>query len=57
MTARRRTAGRELFVLREGGAIGPTVYGQSRDGNGYAHAMEHTVLVRPNGVAAVPGER
>lgn len=57
MTARRRTAGRELFVLREGGTIGLATYGQSRDGNGYAHAMEHTVLVRPNGVAAVPGER
>lgn len=47
MIAERRAAGREFFVLREGGAIGLATYDQFRDGNGYAHAMEHTIILEP----------
>lgn len=47
MIAARRAAGREFFVVRDGGAIGFASYDQFRDGPGYAHAMEHTVLLPP----------
>lgn len=47
MIAGRRARGREVFVVREGGAVGFAAYDQFRDGPGYAHAMEHTILVPP----------
>lgn len=47
MIAARRAAGREFFVVREGGAIGFATYDQFRAGPGYAHAMEHTILLPP----------
>lgn len=47
LIAGRRATGREFFVLREGGAIGLASYDQFRHGDGYVHAVEHTVLVSP----------
>lgn len=47
MIAARRAAGREFFVVREGDAIGLASYDQFRAGPGYAHAMEHTILLPP----------
>ena len=47
LVAQRRAAGRELFVLRDGNAIGLSTYDQFRSGIGYAHAMEHTILLSP----------
>lgn len=42
----RRRAGREFFVAEERGHLqGFASYDQFRGGNGYAHAMEHTVLL------------
>jgi phosphinothricin acetyltransferase len=46
--AQRRAAGRELWVAAEGGAVlGFASYDQFRAGNGYARAMEHTVILAP----------
>ncbi len=47
MIAERRAAGREFFIADEGGIAGFATYAQFRGGNGYAHAMEHTVLLAP----------
>ncbi|PPB80320.1 phosphinothricin acetyltransferase [Albidovulum inexpectatum] len=48
MIAARRAAGREFLVAEDGDAIlGFVTYEQFRAGNGYAHAMEHTVMVSP----------
>ena len=46
--ATRRAAGREVWVAEaEGRVAGLASYDQFRAGNGYAHAMEHTVLLAP----------
>lgn len=47
MIETRRAAGREIFVLRAGDEIGFASYDQFRAGPGYAHAMEHTILLSP----------
>lgn len=47
MIAARRARGREVFVAESDGAIGLATYDQFRDGPGYAHAMEHTILLPP----------
>ena len=48
MIAARRAAGREFLVWDEGGAIlGFASYDQFRGGDGYATAMEHTVMLAP----------
>ncbi len=48
MIAARRAAGREFLVADEGGAVlGFASYDQFRGGNGYIHAMEHTVILAP----------
>ncbi|MEZ5686190.1 MAG: N-acetyltransferase family protein [Paracoccaceae bacterium] len=48
MIALRRAAGQEFFVAEEAGAVlGLASYGQFRAGNGYAHAMEHTIILAP----------
>ena len=48
--AGRRAAGREVWVAESGGRIvGLASYDQFRAGNGYAHAMEHTVILAPEG--------
>ncbi|MCB1400764.1 MAG: N-acetyltransferase [Rhodobacteraceae bacterium] len=42
----RRAAGREVFVADLGGlAVGIASYDQFRGGDGYRHAMEHTVIL------------
>ncbi|SMO55640.1 GNAT family N-acetyltransferase [Paracoccus laeviglucosivorans] len=44
----RRAAGREMLVAEHAGEIlGIATYDQFRGGNGYRHAMEHTVLLAP----------
>ncbi|WP_432759686.1 GNAT family N-acetyltransferase [Defluviimonas sp. SAOS-178_SWC] len=48
MIAERRRAGREFFVARVGDAVGFATYDQFRGGPGYAHAMEHTILLAPD---------
>lgn len=46
--AARRAAGREVWVAEAAGSVvGLASYDQFRAGNGYAHAMEHTVLLAP----------
>lgn len=46
--AARRAAGREFWVAAEGDRVlGFASYDQFRSGNGYAHAMEHTVILAP----------
>jgi phosphinothricin acetyltransferase len=45
MIAERRAAGREFFVAEDGGVAGFATYAQFRAGNGYAHAMEHTIIL------------
>ncbi|MFC3571047.1 GNAT family N-acetyltransferase [Paracoccus simplex] len=46
MIAARRAAGREFLVAEAGGAVlGLVSYDQFRSGNGYAHCMEHTVIL------------
>lgn len=47
MIAGRRARGREVFVAEEDGRLGLAAYDQFRDGPGYAHAMEHTILLPP----------
>lgn len=48
MIATRRAAGREMLVAEaEGMVLGMATYDQFRGGNGYVHAMEHTVLLAP----------
>ncbi|MGL4281684.1 MAG: GNAT family N-acetyltransferase [Albidovulum sp.] len=47
MIATRRADGREFFVAEDGGILGFATYAQFRAGNGYAHAMEHTVILAP----------
>jgi L-amino acid N-acyltransferase len=48
LIAERRAAGREFFVAEDAGRIlGFASYVQFRGGNGYAHAMEHTVILAP----------
>ncbi len=42
----RRTAGREFLVAEAGGrVVGFATYDQFRRGDGYAHAMEHTIIL------------
>lgn len=44
----RRAAGRETFVVEEGGRVlGFASYDQFRGGDGYVHAMEHTIILAP----------
>ncbi|MDW4548041.1 N-acetyltransferase family protein [Defluviimonas sp. D31] len=43
----RRAAGREFFLAESGGLLGFATYAQFRGGNGYAHAMEHTIMLAP----------
>lgn len=46
MIAGRRAAGQEFFVaLDDGKLAGFATYAQFRGGNGYAHAMEHTIIL------------
>ncbi|MDK8872788.1 MULTISPECIES: GNAT family N-acetyltransferase [Paracoccus] len=48
MIAGRRAAGREFLVAEEAGEVlGLASYDQFRGGNGYAHCMEHTVILSP----------
>lgn len=49
LIAERRAAGREFFVAEaDRRVVGFASYAQFRGGNGYAHAMEHTVIVAPD---------
>ncbi len=49
MIATRRQAGQEFFVAVEGAALlGLATYRQFRLGNGYAHSMEHTIVIGPD---------
>ncbi|MGB3316595.1 MAG: N-acetyltransferase family protein [Albidovulum sp.] len=47
MIAERRAAGREFIVAEDGGLLGFASYSQFRGGNGYLHAMEHTIILAP----------
>ncbi|MCW3781315.1 GNAT family N-acetyltransferase [Defluviimonas salinarum] len=47
MIEERRAAGREFFLAESGGLLGFATYAQFRGGNGYAHAMEHTIMLAP----------
>jgi L-amino acid N-acyltransferase YncA len=48
MIAARRSAGQEFFVAEQGGRVlGFATYAQFRAGNGYARAMEHTIILGP----------
>ena len=48
MIAERRAAGREFLVADDGGLLGFATYAQFRSGDGYAQAMEHTVILDPH---------
>jgi L-amino acid N-acyltransferase len=49
MIADKLAAGHGFFVAEHGGAIvGFASYGQFRTGIGYAHTMEHTIVLGPN---------
>lgn len=47
--AERRAAGQEFFVAEDaaGRVVGLATYAQFRGGNGYARAMEHTIILAP----------
>ena len=47
--AERRAGGHEFFVAEDaaGRVIGLATYAQFRGGNGYARAMEHTIILAP----------
>jgi L-amino acid N-acyltransferase YncA len=46
--AQRRSLGREFWVALDGDRVlGFATYDQFRSGNGYLHAMEHSVMLRP----------
>lgn len=46
--AERRRDGQEFFVAEQAGrVIGLATYAQFRSGNGYARAMEHTIILAP----------
>jgi L-amino acid N-acyltransferase len=46
MIATRRASGHEFLVAVDGGKLlGFASYAQFRGGNGYAHAMEHTIIL------------
>ncbi|MBW6506252.1 MAG: GNAT family N-acetyltransferase [Rhodobacteraceae bacterium] len=48
MIAIRRAAGAEFLVADAGGQVlGLATYAQFRGGNGYRHAMEHTIILAP----------
>jgi L-amino acid N-acyltransferase len=48
MVTSRRAAGHEFFVAERAGAVlGLATYAQFRGGNGYIHAMEHTIILSP----------
>ncbi|MFT4013228.1 MAG: GNAT family N-acetyltransferase [Paracoccus sp. (in: a-proteobacteria)] len=48
MIEARRAAGREMLVAEaDGRTLGIATYDQFRGGSGFAHAMEHTVLLAP----------
>ncbi|MEZ5777988.1 MAG: N-acetyltransferase family protein [Paracoccaceae bacterium] len=47
LIAERRAAGRAFLVMEAEGLLGFATYAQFRGGNGYAHAMEHTIIVGP----------
>lgn len=42
-------AGHGFFVAEDGGILGFASYGQFRAGMGYAKAMEHTIILSPEG--------
>lgn len=51
LVADRRARGREVFVAEDaeaGGVAGFASYDQFRPGDGYVHAMEHTILLGPS---------
>ena len=48
MVAARRAAGQDFLVAEAAGAVaGFVTWGQFRAGNGYVHAMEHTIILAP----------
>lgn len=47
LIAARRLAGQEFFLAEAEQVLGFVTYGQFRGGNGYAHAMEHTIILAP----------